>query len=92
MQIATLVGCDEGTIRGRFSDLVKKNRAQRKLELKLMQWRTAKSGNAAMLIWLGKQELDQVDKQTVTSDGKIHVTVSYDDSPKVDDETSESDD
>ena len=70
-QIATLVGCDEGTIRGRFSDLVAKKRAERKLELRKFQWKAASQGNVTMLIWLGKQELDQADQHDITSGGDL---------------------
>jgi hypothetical protein len=61
-EIAALVGCDEGTIRGRFSALVTKKRAERRVWLRARQNKSADEGNVTMLIWLGKQELDQADK------------------------------
>jgi hypothetical protein len=60
--IADALGVDEATIRSRFPEIVKKARAQRRLKLLEMQWKCAESGNVAMLIFLGKNELSQRDK------------------------------
>ena len=62
VDIADFFGCDEGTIRRRFSENLTKGRAERKLALRAWQWRAAEAGNVAMLIWLGKQELGQSDR------------------------------
>lgn len=61
-EIADFFGCDEGTIRGRFSAIVTKGRATRKNMLRRVQWKAALNGNVAMMIWLGKQDLGQADK------------------------------
>jgi len=61
-EIADHFGCDEGTIRKRFSDILAKARASRKIKLRELQWRLAEKGNLGMLIWLGKQELGQHEK------------------------------
>lgn len=61
-EIADHFGCDEGTIRNRFSDVLSKARANRKIKLRELQWRLAEKGNLGMLIWLGKQELGQSEK------------------------------
>lgn len=46
-----------------------------KATLRRMQWRGAESGNPTMLIWLGKQLLDQRDKSELTgADGNAIVT------------------
>ena len=39
-----------------------------KASLRRMQFKTAEAGNATMLIWLGKQYLEQTDKQDVKVD------------------------
>jgi len=49
------------TISKRFSDLIAKTRAQRKTRLRQLQWQLAEKGNVGMIIWLGKQELGQVE-------------------------------
>jgi hypothetical protein len=41
-----------------------------KLNLRRMQMKTAEAGNASMLIWLGKQLLDQKDKHEMAGDIK----------------------
>ncbi len=75
--IADLLGCDEGTIRKRFSAELTKGRANRKNELRQMQWDAAKSGNVTMLIWLGKNDLGQKDQQDVVHEGAIKIEVVY---------------
>lgn len=60
--IADFFGVDESTIRERFPEIVKKARAERRLKLLELQWKCAQSGNVAMLIFLGKNELAQSDK------------------------------
>jgi DNA-binding CsgD family transcriptional regulator len=74
-EIGDILGCDHKTVANRFSPLLRKKRAERRLDLRRVQTEIAKQGNAVLLIWLGKQELGQVDKiqqqQTPT-----HVNVS----------------
>lgn len=60
-EIAAKLGCHADTIRDRFSESVQKGREAGKTDLRQTQWRVAKSGNVAMLIWLGKQYLGQRD-------------------------------
>jgi DNA-binding CsgD family transcriptional regulator len=69
-EIADFFGCDEGTIRGRFSAIVTKGRADRKNMLRRVQWKSALRGNVAMMIWLGKQDLGQSDKLETTSENR----------------------
>lgn len=66
-EIAAFFGCDEGTIRKKFSDELIKGREVGKGTLRDYQLRAAKSGSAALLIWLGKQYLDQTEKIEVTN-------------------------
>jgi len=60
-EIALIVGCDDQTLHNRFSKLLAKKRAERRRDLRQLQLEAARSKNPAMLIWLGKQELDQVE-------------------------------
>jgi ribosomal protein L34 len=46
-----------------FDAYYKTKTGRGKMSLRRMQWRAAEKGNPAMLIWLGKQLLGQVDKQ-----------------------------
>ena len=59
--IADVFCVDEATIRRRFPEIVKKARALRRIELLKLQWQAAQKGNPALLIWLGKNELGQLD-------------------------------
>ncbi len=90
-QIGTLMGCDEDTIKNRFSRLVRKSRAERRLELRKFQFKNCQEGNATMQIWLGKNELDQVDSHDITSNGQsISFNIVMDQKPdKPADETSD---
>jgi DNA-binding CsgD family transcriptional regulator len=62
VEIAGFYGCDEGTIRKRFSEILTKGRESGKIRLRKKQYNTAMGGNAPLLIWLGKQMLGQTDK------------------------------
>ena len=56
-----------------FSDYFKKHSANGKISLRRKQYEVATSGNVPMLIWLGKQYLDQKDKQSNEHSGQIQV-------------------
>ena len=65
-EIAALLNISPSTLKRRFGPVLTKRRAERRLELRRMQWNAAKNGNTAMLIFLGKQTekqggLDQSD-------------------------------
>lgn len=65
VEIADFLNLDEGTIRRRCAQLLIKARASLKTRLRQAQLKAALSGNPAMLIWLGKQLLDQADQQRI---------------------------
>ena len=65
IEIADFFGCSENTIR-RYGEFLTKGRANLKKRLRKAQLDTALSGNATMLVWLGKQMLNQTDKQELT--------------------------
>ena len=73
-EIADFFNCDEGTIRGRFSEILTKTRADLKKRLRKKQVEVAESGNVTMLIWLGKQMLEQTDKQEMEHKGELKVS------------------
>ena len=61
IEIADFFGCDESLIRKSYSEYLTKGRAEMKLRLRQLQWKSAEKGNAVMHIWLGKQILGQSD-------------------------------
>lgn len=68
VEIASFFGCDEKTIRNRFSEELTKGRSMGKISLRRHQWKSAEAGNVSMLIWLGKQYLAQSDRPEMTDD------------------------
>ena len=62
-EIAAFFGCDVSTISKRFSKIIAKGKESGKIRLRQKQFEVAMKGNVSMLIWLGKQVLDQKDKQ-----------------------------
>lgn len=64
-EIAAHFGCSDTVIQKRFGELIRQARASRNIRLRQKQYQLALDGNPAMLIWLGKQELGQVDESRV---------------------------
>lgn len=67
-EIADYFGCSEQTIESRFQPELDKGRAELRMSLRRWQLEAAKKGNVAMMIWLGKQILNQKDKHEMSSD------------------------
>ncbi len=76
IEACALVGCQNNTIASkldipintltrRFGKLITKKRAERKYNIRAAQAKAIEQGNPAMLIFLGKNELNQVDKQEI---------------------------
>lgn len=62
-EMASVLGCSSDTLERNYAAVIKKGRAQGRMSLKRKQYEVAMTGNVTMLIWLGKQMLDQSDKQ-----------------------------
>ena len=63
-EMAAVLKCSADTLQRRFAAAIEKGRENGKASLKRAQFKLAMGGNATMLIWLGKQILDQKDKQS----------------------------
>jgi hypothetical protein len=61
-EIAGIVGCSPRTVERRAAAPVARGRVRLNISLRRRQIEMAMSGNASMLIWLGKQLLGQRDK------------------------------
>jgi hypothetical protein len=61
-EIAAVMGCSVDLLEQRFSDIIKRGKANGRTSLRRHQWKLAEKGNATMLIWLGKQLLGQRDQ------------------------------
>ncbi len=67
-EMAAVLRCNEGTLVRRFAGVIKEGRLAGKMSLRRKQFQVAMAGNVQMLIWLGKQRLEQADKfQTTTN-------------------------
>jgi AraC-like DNA-binding protein len=76
-EIAQVVGCSKRTLERRFVAVIEKGRARGKMSLKRKQFEVAQGGNVTMLIWLGKQHLEQRDKVEKPIDDRKPLTLSY---------------
>ncbi len=88
--IATIIGCEHHTLKKHFYPLLSKKRAERKAWLRDVQCvRAVKDSSSAMIIFLGKNELDQVDKHEVggTDGGPIEFNVNVTKTYKKNDES-----
>ena len=64
-EIASFFGCTRSLITKSYSTNMTKGKEKGKIRLRQMQWKAAEHGNVSMLIWLGKQVLDQTDRQEI---------------------------
>lgn len=79
-EIAAFFDCSRDTIENRFSANLANGRERGKTKLRRLQWQSAEKGNVVMQIWLGKQYLDQKDKQEIESTAQtIHIKIDSDD-------------
>ncbi len=72
-EIADVLGYDDTTLKRKFENFLIKGRAVLKQKLKRKQIEVAMKGNVSMLIWLGKQYLDQSEKVVETGDYQIMI-------------------
>lgn len=69
-EMAAVLGCSHDVLERRFASAIKEGREHGKSSLKRAQYKLAMNGNATMLIWLGKQHLDQKDKTEYSGDSR----------------------
>ena len=74
-ECAVVLGCSKDTIERRYMPALLDGRHKRNASLRRKQFEIAMSGNATMLIWLGKQCLGQMDRteHTGASGGPITI-------------------
>lgn len=65
-EMGHVIGVHPDTLHDRFSETINEARSGGKMSLRRWQFKKAKDGNVAMLIWLGKQFLNQMDKLETT--------------------------
>ena len=58
-EISDFFGCSADLLEKSYSEFLTKGRAEQKLRLRQLQWKSAEKGNIVMQIWLWKQILGQ---------------------------------
>jgi hypothetical protein len=71
--IANIMDIPKQTLVDNFRQLLTKKRCERKYNIRKQQDAAAKKGNPALLIFLGKNELGQADKQDIEHSGDIRL-------------------
>jgi len=73
-EIAHFLGCSVDTLQrdDEFCGIYKNGMALGRMSLRRKQWKAAEDGNTTMLIWLGKQYLDQRDKRDIIGEIKTN--------------------
>jgi DNA-binding CsgD family transcriptional regulator len=84
-EIARALGCDEKVIRNHFKDAYERGRDERRQEIRNLQMKACRALNPALLIWYGKNELEQTDKVGHEHEGKLTIEVVYRDAPRTTD-------
>ncbi|MDA3815375.1 MAG: hypothetical protein PF549_03335 [Patescibacteria group bacterium] len=72
-EISRIVGVSVRTLHRSYGTAIKKGRDFVTTSLKRKQFELAINGNITMLIWLGKNILDQTDKTEIKGDGKLEI-------------------
>ena len=66
IEMADFFGCSADLLEKNYSEFITKGRAEQKLRLRQLQWKSAEKGNVTMQIFLGKNMLGQQDKIETT--------------------------
>ncbi len=75
IEVGTVLNCSAKTIHRRFVHYFQQGKANLRTKLRKKQVEMALAGNVSLLVWLGKQYLEQADKQELT--GKDGEPVTY---------------
>tara|TARA_Y100000593_G_scaffold29776_1_gene59013 strand:- start:3103 stop:3552 length:450 start_codon:yes stop_codon:yes gene_type:complete len=75
MEIAKFFIVDESVIRKDYKDELNRGKEEMKLRLRQLQWKYAEQGNTSLLIFLGKNYLNQTDKQQVDMTGNLEAVL-----------------
>ena len=75
IDIGKYFGCSEGIIRSRFKKEYEQGKEEMKLTLRQLQWKACQAQNSALLIFLGKNYLNQTDKSQVDMTGNLETVL-----------------
>jgi hypothetical protein len=74
-EMGRVLGCNATTIGRRFREEVERGMADLKVRLRRKQISAALGGNIGMLIWLGKQLLDQTERNRTELAGQVETPI-----------------
>ena len=74
IEIAKFCNCDESTIRKRYKSQVEAGKEKSKIKLRQIQFKLAEK-SPAMAIFLGKNILNQTDKQSIDLTGNLETVL-----------------
>ena len=75
IEIGKYFGCSVKVIRTRFRTEFEQGKEEMKLTLRQLQWKHAQNGYTALLIFLGKNFLQQTDKNQVDMTGNLETVL-----------------
>ena len=70
-EMSDIIGVSQDTLKRRYADLIDKGKSEGKMRLRRKQIEVAMQGNHTMLIWLGKQMLNQSESPVQDEDKSI---------------------
>jgi len=74
-EIAKFFQADESTVRKEYKMQMETGREKMKLRLRQLQWKHAELGNTSLLIFLGKNYLNQTDKAQIDHIGNLEAVL-----------------
>lgn len=80
-EIEHMLGIDQDTLASRYKHIIAEGRSRLHFDLREVQIRKAMQGDVTMLIWLGKNVLEQTDRLKNEHEGDIKISVAYEDVP-----------
>lgn len=73
--IAEITGIPKDTLKRHFAPLMTAKRAEHKMKLRQAQADSIGKGVPSMLVFLGKNDLDQTDRQDINLGGNVSITL-----------------
>jgi len=74
-ELASFFECSEETLRKNYKPIIDKGRELQKISLRRAQFKAVKNGSVPMMIFLGKNLLQQSDKQHIDLTGNLEAVL-----------------
>jgi hypothetical protein len=73
--IGKYFGCDESSIRKKFSSEYQAGKSEMKLKLRTTMWKSAQNGSIPMQIWLSKNYLNMHERTAIDMSGNLETVL-----------------